>query len=581
VSRAHSAGSGDGTFRPAVAYGAGDETYGYGGFVIGDLNTDGHPDLAVPDFGRSEVAVVPGTGAGTFGPVQRYPIGSNPLSTVIGDFNGDGRPDIAAACSAGGNNLGMVSVLLGNANGIFGVDRRVITGAEPSAIEVKDLNGDDYPDIVSANFNSASVSVAINRGDGQFEQARDYDVGPYPVSIASGELDGAPGLDLVVADYGSDSVSILPGRVDGTFASQRGISTLSNPNVVCIADLDGDGRPDLTTAAGDGFYICFATSRPAPKLGRADVRGISVQFGLGHGTFGGRTDIPFGRFPNSISAADFDDDGNLDLAIADPLAQRVTLLPGMGNGTFGPPVDVLVGIPANTVLAHDVNGDGKQDLIVAHKAPCDLTGGVTVFKGNGDGTFALGTAYTTPGGSYWVALGDLDGDGNSDLATANGTSTVSILFGASDGSFHSRVDFGTGLYPSSVGIGDLDGDGRPDLVVGSALGNSVSLLFNLGGRPVLRTAAPRDRGWIRRIYPVPARTKFTIIAAAPRGGSAVVDIFSPQGQLLQSVRFDGLSIGLHPLDVDVSGLASGIYPILYRDPTGTRVRGRSKIVVLR
>ena len=464
-------GNGDGTFRSALMYGAGDETYGYGGFAIGDLNGDGRIDLAVPDFGRSEVAVVPGIGDGGFGPVQRFTVGSNPLSTVIGDFNGDGHPDIASACPVY-NSLGMVSILLGNGDGTFGVDTRVTTGTQPSTVEVQDFNGDGYPDIASANFGSATVSVAINQGLGRFGASNNYAVGPYPASITSAKLDRARGLDLVVADYGTDLISILPGRGDGTFGSQVTVSTFPNPNVVAAADLNEDGRPDLIAASGDGTYICFfARSRPASKLGGTDPPGISIQLGLGQGVFGPRTEIPLGRYPSSLSVGDFNGDGNADLVVADPLARQVWLLIGTGSGAFGPPATVLERIPANMVLVRDLDRDGRLDLIVAYKDPCDLKGGVAVLKGYGDGTFSTRTDYPTPGGSYGVALADLHGNGNFDLVTANGTNTVSIFLGARDGTFVSRADFGTILSPYTVAVGDLDGDGRRDLVVGSLSGS--------------------------------------------------------------------------------------------------------------
>jgi len=541
-------GNGDGTFGPAVAYAAGDDTYGLGSFAIGDLNADGHLDLAIPDFGRGEVAVVPGNGDGSFAPVRRFPIGSLPFSTAIGDFNGDGYPDIASSCSTGGG-LGMVAVLLGNGDGTYGVDTRVTTGMDPSAVEVKDFNGDGYPDIASANSGSATVSVVVNDGAGDFGRAHDYSVGPYPLWITSAEMDGTPGLDLVVADFGTDSISILPGLGDGTFGLQTYVPTLANPNFVSVADLDKDGRPDLIAATGNGSYICFAAASPkAPRLVASGPPGISVQLGLGQGMFAARTDIPFGRFPDAITVGDFNGDGNPDLAVADPLAAKVTLLLGAGSGVFGLPTVVLDHIPANVVLARDVDRDGRLDLAVTYKDNCDSKGGVAVLKGNGNGTFASPSDYVTPGGSYGVAIGDLDGDGNYDLATANGTSTVSVLFGASDGTFGSRADFGTVPNPVSVAIGDLDGDGRPDLVVGTYAGNSVSLLFNRGGRPVFRTA----RAFLpeaNRTIPIGAGPAYTCVRLEPLNGDFnASDIARSSVSMLSSGTGSVSRIAGHVLD---------------------------------
>jgi len=75
-----------------------------------------------------------------------------------------------------------------------------------------------------------------------------------------------------------------------------------------------------------------------------------------------------------------------------------------------------------------------------------------------------------------VAIGDLNGDGNPDLAVANGAAnTVSVLLGNGDGTFGTKTDFGTGGVPSSVAIGDLDGDGKLDLAVANG-SSTVSVL---------------------------------------------------------------------------------------------------------
>ena len=82
---------------------------------------------------------------------------------------------------------------------------------------------------------------------------------------------------------------------------------------------------------------------------------------------------------------------------------------------------------------------------------------------------------------YSVAIGDLNGDGKPDLATANGTTnTVSVLLNRGDGSFRAKLDYSTGHGPGSVAIGDLNGDGKPDLATANDDANTVSVLLNRG-----------------------------------------------------------------------------------------------------
>ena len=92
-----------------------------------------------------------------------------------------------------------------------------------------------------------------------------------------------------------------------------------------------------------------------------------------------------------------------------------------------------------------------------------------------------------------VAIGDLDGDGDLDLAVANWYSdNVSVLLGNGDGTFQSAVNYGAGEYPSSVAIGDLDGDGDLDLAVANTISNNVSVLINIGADP--DTSVPNGGG---------------------------------------------------------------------------------------
>ena len=128
----------------------------------------------------------------------------------------------------------------------------------------------------------------------------------------------------------------------------------------------------------------------------------------------------------------------------------------------------------HSVALGDLNGDGKPDLATANSG----ANTVSVLLGNGAGAFRAETDYGT--GSYprSVAIGDLNGDGKPDLATANTfDNTVSVLLGNGDGTFGANSDYGTGIYPYSVAIGDLNGDGKPDLAVANYGANTVSVLL--------------------------------------------------------------------------------------------------------
>jgi hypothetical protein len=102
-----------------------------------------------------------------------------------------------------------------------------------------------------------------------------------------------------------------------------------------------------------------------------------------------------------------------------------------------------------------------------------------VLLNNGHGTFAEKADYVTGSNPYSVAIGDLNGDGKSDLAVAGHDSdTVSVLLNNGNGTFAEKADYVTGSDPFSLAIGDLNADGKPDLAVANYGPDTVSVLLN-------------------------------------------------------------------------------------------------------
>jgi hypothetical protein len=141
------------------------------------------------------------------------------------------------------------------------------------------------------------------------------------------------------------------------------------------------------------------------------------------------------------------------------------------------------GVPASEVAA-DFSGDGKQDLAVSN-AGCNACG-LTILRGNGDGTFQAPLFTANLGGPYYVASGDFNGDGKQDLAvigfvpTNLNTAAVFILLGNGDGTFALKTTL-TGISnPQSLTLGDFNGDGKLDMAVVDRTTNSVSVFLGNG-----------------------------------------------------------------------------------------------------
>ncbi|UWZ84551.1 FG-GAP-like repeat-containing protein [Occallatibacter riparius] len=350
----------------------------------------------------------------------------------------------------------------------FGLSPVVSGQIQPyAAIAVPaDLNGDGTPDLAVASQNAVSLSYYLGNGDGTFTLADSVPLDPGAsgfrttiVAVTAGDFNGDGIVDLAVTiqmynydpknpgPYGA-FVTVLLGRADGhwngagpqwflaTFSQQGGAG-----GATVAGDFDGDGNIDLAVANDGGE--------------------VAILLGNGDGTFRTPSYVSTGGsdLAAGLSVADFNQDGNQDLAVI--TGGKVQLLFGNGYGAFtlgsqsAPSMNDLVGMTAG-----DVNNDGVPDLVLNNAS-------YSVFLGKGDGTFSPGQPIGTPGVNYGTGpavIADFNNDGIPDLATS-GQHQVFTFFGAGDGTFSQSADItdANADYVLGNGTTDFNGDGVPDL----------------------------------------------------------------------------------------------------------------------
>ncbi|HKW63310.1 MAG TPA: choice-of-anchor D domain-containing protein [Candidatus Acidoferrum sp.] len=189
-----------------------------------------------------------------------------------------------------------------------------------------------------------------------------------------------------------------------------------------------------------------------------------------------------------VAVADFNGDGKLDYVTANNGNTTTTLGIALGNGdgTFKTPTTIAIPCGALYVATGDFNGDGKTDLAVASADCSPGTNGVEIFLGNGDGTFTAKGTLTSPlANPFSVAVGDFNGDGKMDLAVVDrGATTDSIFFffGNGDGTYQAPVSVSLGGLAASnqIAAADFNKDGHLDVAVSEINGPSLVVILGNG-----------------------------------------------------------------------------------------------------
>jgi hypothetical protein len=322
-----------------------------------------------------------------------------------------------------------------------------------------------------------------------FLPVKTYPAGSNQRELVTADIDLDGDVDVMVANVNSAAVQVLRNNGSGDFTATT-ITVHANPFSLTVADFNEDGAPDIVVGHGAGNEV-------------------GVILGNGNGTFQTPAYLAVDANASDVKVADFNGDGHADIGVVitnGSLApNEISVFAGNGNGTFQAKRDTATGATSSTyTVTGYFNSDSMIDVAVLNGSS------FSVLLGDGTGGFnpAPGSPFPAASPLEILNVGDINGDGNTDLTFLLNTPGIGIYLGSATGQYSSSGTIPlAGLPRALTSGGDFDGDGRNDLVVGDFLGRFVRVLTGTPNSPYFSMGAP-----------------ISIAPTQPSVGSAIVDL---------------------------------------------------------
>lgn len=399
-----------------------------------DLNGDGRLDLVSASAGTGNLTVFFQTVSGDYATEPDLAVGDantivDVVSVAAADLNGDRLLDILTADSLTGH----LTIFSQAAPGVFSTVPELVLGADgtldrPRYVTLADLSGDGRLDVVAANFRGDNLAVFFQTVSGSYDEHPDLLLGDGssvdgPECVAAADLTGDGRFDLVSANTMGDNLAVFLQDATGDFPSNPSyvlgdVEVTRQPGFVIALDLDGDGLGDVVSANKLGGHLSlFFQNTPGGFSGTPDLQ-------LGYNAL---------SRPVGLAAADLNGDGLLDLVSSNSDAGSLTVWFQTEPRHFSSTPLVLDGPGSAATLvslsAADLNEDGQLDVVAADLVGSQLVAYLQIAPGifNGTPHIVVGGRTSTQDPRFLVTA-DLNGDGSLDLVTRNRASRELTIF---------------------------------------------------------------------------------------------------------------------------------------------------------
>ncbi|MFP2912692.1 FG-GAP repeat domain-containing protein, partial [Pyxidicoccus sp. 3LFB2] len=427
--------------------------------LTGDLDGNGHQDLAWVDREERSVVTLLGRGDGTFAATSVDVDAKSAL--VLADLDGSGTPDRLVEQSAQQDFVRVLREL----------------GAEPARRTfgegpvTADFDGDGWDDVASLP-GGTTLRVHLTRAGGE-PVHRDSVVQQEDVRLMPGHFDADATVDLLALphDDSRGPLLLLRGLGDGTFAAAEVLPVGAPVTRASAGDVDGDGDLDVACAT--------STYERATNTWRHELRLLP---GQGDGTFGPVRIIHPNLFTPELALRDMDGDDRADLVVLRFLTSPDSSRTYLGFGLFKGGADgTLTEAPGlaptsrcesiastysgnSRLLLEDLDDDGHVDVTLA----CNTPGSLSTFWGQGTLRFTEAAPIAMTGTARGLVSRDVDGDGRKDLVVASPRfDSVCTLRALGPRAYEAPHCYATMFDTRDVAVLDVDHDGALEVLAGN------------------------------------------------------------------------------------------------------------------